>query len=149
MENYIELALAEAHKALKQGEVPIGACIVRDGKVIAKAHNIRQKTRNAVNHAEIIAIQKACKKLHDWRLSDCDIYITLKPCPMCAGAIANARIKNVYYAAEETNSDDHLCESIFLSNRLNHKPNLIKIENEECSKILSDFFASRRKENRD
>lgn len=149
MENYIELALAEAHKALKQGEVPIGACIVRDGKVIAKAHNIRQKTRNAVNHAEIIAIQKACKKLHDWRLSDCDIYITLKPCPMCAGAIANARIKNVYYAAEETNSDDHLCESIFSSNRLNHKPNLIKIENEECSKILSDFFASRRKENRD
>lgn len=145
-ENFMRTALDEAKKALKKDEVPIGACIVKDGKIIAKAYNKREKTKNALNHAEIICIDKACKKLHDWRLSKCTLYVTLKPCPMCAGAIVNARIKTVIYGADETNSHDELCEKIFGSERLNHKTTLIKDEenSKECAELLSNFFKSKR-----
>ena len=93
-EKFLKLALKEATKSYLQNEVPIGAVVVKDGKVIAKAHNTRNKTQNAINHAEVLAIAKACKKLKSWRLDTCDIYVTMEPCPMCAGAILNARIKN-------------------------------------------------------
>ena len=96
MDEFIEMALSEARKALKKDEVPIGAVIVKDGKVIAKGYNRREKSQNALRHAEIETINKACKKLKSWRLDGCDIIVTLEPCPMCAGAIVNARIRKVY-----------------------------------------------------
>ena len=143
---YMTQALSEAKKAFALGEVPIGACVVKDGKVISKGYNKREKTKNAINHAEIIAIKKACRKLHDWRLLDCSLYVTLTPCPMCAGAIVNARIKDVHYGADEK-SEDNLCEKIFESTRLNHNTTLIKEENysEICAQLLSNFFKSKRK----
>ena len=127
----IELALIEANKAAKKGEVPIGAVIMRNGKVISKAHNIRERKKNAIYHAETLAIMRACKKLKSWRLSDCEMYVTLQPCQMCMGAITNARIKAVYYGAE-TNSD------------LNWKTETVNLDNKECQKILKDFFAIKR-----
>ena len=98
-EKFMKQALIEARKAYGKDEVPIGAVIVKDGKVIARGHNTRQQTQNAVNHAEMIAIQKACKKVGSWRLCDCDLYVTLEPCPMCAGACINSRLNAVYFGA--------------------------------------------------
>ena len=146
MNRFMELALREAKKADKKKEVPIGAVIIKNGRVIAVGFNKREKTKNAINHAEIIAIKKACKKLKDWRLENCEMYVTLKPCPMCAGAISNARIKKVYYGAEETNSADNLCEQIFSSTRLNHKVELEKMEEYSSisAEILSNFFKKHR-----
>ena len=95
----MKLALKEADKALLKDEVPIGCVIVKDDKVIARSHNIKESTHNPMGHAEIIAISKACKKLQNWRLEDCDIYITLEPCIMCTGAIIQSRIKNIYFGA--------------------------------------------------
>lgn len=146
MNMFMEIALKEAKKANKKDEVPIGAVIVKDNKVIAKGYNKREKSKNAINHAEIVAIKRACRKLKDWRLENCEMYVTLKPCPMCAGAISNARIKRIYYGAEETNSKDNLCEQIFLSTRLNHKVELVKLEEYSsiCSELLSSFFKNHR-----
>lgn len=146
MNRFMELALKEAKKADRKKEVPIGAVIIKNGRVIAVGFNKREKTKNAINHAEIVAIKKACKKLKDWRLENCEMYVTLKPCPMCAGAISNARIKKVYYGAEETNSADNLCEQIFSSTRLNHKVELEKMEEYSsiCAEILSNFFKKHR-----
>ena len=143
---FMEIALKEAKKANKKDEVPIGAVIVKDNKVIAKGYNKREKSKNAINHAEIVAIKRACRKLKDWRLEACEMYVTLKPCPMCAGAISNARIKRVYFGAEETNSKDNLCEQIFSSTRLNHKVELVKLEEYSsiCSELLSSFFKNHR-----
>lgn len=146
MNEFMEMALLEAEKARKQEEVPIGAVVVKNGKVIAKGFNKREKTKSALNHAEIVAIRKACKKLKDWRLEGCEIYVTLKPCPMCAGAIANARIDKVYYGADETNTNDNLAEQIFASTRLNHKVEMEKLDaySEKCAQMLSAFFRSKR-----
>lgn len=144
---FMNIAIEEAKKGLKKGEVPIGACVVKGEKIISKGHNTREKSQNAIKHAEIIAIEKACKKLHSWRLNDCEIYVTLKPCPMCAGAIVNSRIKVCHYGADETNSNDNLCEQIFESERLNHKTKLEKEEDceEVCASLLTMFFKNRRK----
>ncbi len=142
----MEVALNEAKKSGRKQEVPIGACIVKDGKVISKGRNMRERKQNALLHAEIIAINKACKKLKSWRLDTCEMYVTLEPCPMCAGAIANARLKKVVYGAKEKTSDDNLFESILTSNRLNHKCEFVQDEKyeSECSKLLTDFFKSKR-----
>lgn len=145
MIDFMEEALKEAQKALKKDEVPIGAVIVKDGKIVARGRNSREKSQNALKHAEIIAINKACKRLKSWRLDGCEIYVTLEPCPMCAGAIANARISKVVYGAKETTSEDNLCELILKSNRLNHKPNIEYRENKFCKDILQDFFKNKRK----
>ena len=145
MDEFIEMALSEARKALKKDEVPIGAVIVKDGKVIAKGHNRREKSQNALRHAEIEAINKACKKLKSWRLDGCDIIVTLEPCPMCAGAIVNARIRKVYYCCCQTTSEDDLFRQILESSRLNHKTQIEFIENKECQRLLTDFFKSKRK----
>lgn len=141
----MEEAFKEAQKALNKDEVPIGAVIVKDGKIVARGRNSREKSQNALKHAEIIAINKACKRLKSWRLDGCEIYVTLEPCPMCAGAIANARISKVVYGAKETTSEDNLCELILKSNRLNHKPKIEYRENKFCKDILQDFFKNKRK----
>ena len=145
--NFMQIAISEAKKSFTLGEVPIGAVVVKNGEVISKGHNVREKKQNALLHAEIVAIDRACKKLRSWRLDDCEIYVTLEPCPMCAGAIANARMKKIVYACEETTSQDHLCEKILSSNRLNHKCAFERDEvyKDEAAKILSDFFKTKRK----
>lgn len=139
-------AISQAQKSLQKDEVPIGAVIVKDGKVLSRAYNTRNKTQNAINHAEILAISKACKKLKSWRLEDCDIYVTLEPCPMCAGAILNARIKNLYFGAYDKTSKTNILQTIMQDDRLNHKTNVTGgiLEN-ECSALLTDFFMSKRK----
>lgn len=137
-------AIKEAKKAYNKNEVPIGAVIVLDGKIIARGQNSREKSQNAIKHAEIIAIEKACKKLHSWRLENAELYVTLEPCPMCAGAIANARIKKVVFACPEKTSNDHLCEKILQSTRLNHKVEMEEERNDEASKLLTDFFKQKR-----
>ena len=145
-EEFMKLALSQASRAMKLDEVPIGAVIVQNGKVLAKAYNTRNKSQNAINHAEILAISKACRKLKSWRLDDCDIYVTLEPCPMCAGAILNARIKNLYFGAYDKTSKTNLLESIMKDDRLNHKTEVFGgIMQDECSKLLSQFFAGKRK----
>ncbi len=145
-QNFMLLAIKEAEKALKKGEVPIGAVVVKDGKVISCGHNQREKKQNALLHAETIAIWKACKKLHSWRLDGCEIFVTLEPCPMCSGAISNARIARVIYACPEKTSSDHLCEKILSSPRLNHtaKLELDATYQQTCSAMLSNFFKERR-----
>ena len=145
--DYMKFAYNEALKSLKKDEVPIGAVIVKNGKIIAKGHNIRERKQNALLHAEIVAINKACKKLHSWRLDDCEIFVTLEPCPMCAGAIANARLKNVVYACKEKTSNDNLMQQILTSERLNHKCSFSQdvAYEKECSNLLSKFFQKKRK----
>ncbi|HHY63679.1 MAG TPA: nucleoside deaminase, partial [Clostridiaceae bacterium] len=96
---YMAEAINEAKKALELDEVPVGAVIVRNGEIISRAYNLRETSRQATAHAELLAIQKACSHLNSWRLDNCDLYVTLEPCPMCAGAIINARIKSVYFGA--------------------------------------------------
>ena len=147
MIDFLEEAKKEALKALKKNEVPIGAVIVINNKIIARGYNKREKSQNAIKHAEIVAIEKACKKLKSWRLEDACIYVTLEPCPMCAGAIANARIKKLVYGAEEKTSHDNLCEKILTSERLNHKTEIVfdNSHEEEISSILSNFFKLKRK----
>lgn len=146
MEEFMNLAISEAKKALKCDEVPIGAVIVKDNKVIAKAYNMVEKTQDATCHAEITAIKKASKKLKSWRLDGCEMYITLEPCPMCAGAICNSRIKKVYYGAKEKKSGSAESKfNILTDSGLNHKVEFIGgIKEKECSEILKSYFKSKR-----
>ena len=138
-EYFMELALEQAKIAYKKREIPIGCVIVKNGKVIAKAYNTREKSKSAIAHAEILAIDKTCKKVKNWRLEDSDIFVTVEPCLMCMGAILNARIKNVYYGAKNTsmtNVDIDYSKSI-----LNHKVNVVAgIKEEECASLLKSFF---------
>lgn len=145
-EFFMREALKEAKKAEKKGETPVGAVIVRGGKVIARAHNLRESKKNALQHAEILAINKACKKLRGWRLIGCSLYVTLEPCPMCAGAIINSRIEKVVYGASDkkagsTGSIVNLFELPY-----NHKPTLVSgVLEKECAEILTRFFKDLRK----
>ena len=137
----MELAFKEAEKAFKCGEVPVGAVIVKNGKIIAKTHNKKEKTHCAVNHAEILAIKLASRKLRNWRLEDCDIYITLEPCVMCTGAIIQARIKNVYYGAKNKRYGCHESAINLFDVEFNHKVNVVGgILEEEWSLLISSFF---------
>ena len=144
MKDFMNEAVKMAKKALAEDEVPIGAVIVKDDKIISKGYNKREKSQDATKHAEIIAIEKACKKLGSWRLENATIFVTLEPCPMCAGAIANARIKTLVYGAKEKSSSDNLCDAILSSNRLNHKTEIVFQENQECCTLLEQFFKSKR-----
>ena len=145
-QEYMRAALKYAEDALKNGEVPVGCVIVKDGNIIAHGENQREKSKNALAHAEIQAIDMACKEVGDWRLSDCDLYVTLEPCPMCAGAIINARIRAVYYGASDTvfgacGGVMNLFEEAF-----SPSPKLYGgILSEECGTLISDFFAEIRK----
>jgi len=127
-------------------EIPIGAVIVKDGKIISQAHNTREQSQIATHHAEILAIEKACKKLKSWRLDDCDIYVTLEPCPMCAGAILNARIKNLYYAVSDKDNGGHSRFNMF-KNTLNHSTNCVQLKEfeEENKYLIQTFFKNKRK----
>ena len=141
-EKFMKEALKEAQKAYDKEEVPIGAVIVKNDKIIARAHNLRETKKKAIAHAEILAIEKACKKLDAWRLEDCDLYVTLEPCVMCAGAIINARIKNLYIGTMDekggaVGSKINLLKDIKLNHDVEVKSGILK---EECSKILKDFF---------
>ncbi len=145
-EKYMLLAIKQAEKAKERGEVPIGAIIVRDNKVIARAYNTRVKDKIAVSHAEIKAITKACKKVGDWRLSDCTMFVTLEPCVMCAGAILNARIKKVVFGAYEKKSGAVVSTLNVLSyGGLNWQAEYVGgVLEERCSTLLTDFFKNKR-----
>lgn len=139
-------AIAEAQKAKLLGEVPIGCVIVRDGKIIARGYNRRKNDKNTLSHAELIAINKACKKTGDWRLEDCVLYVTLEPCQMCAGAIVQARIPLVVQGCknEKAGCAGSILD-LFNVDRFNHKVELIEgVLEEECSTMLTEFFKSLR-----
>lgn len=146
-EKFMTLALKEADKAEQKEEVPIGCVIVKDGKVVARAHNLKQTKRLATAHAEVLAIEKACRKLKDWRLEDYEIYVTLEPCAMCAGAIASARIKKAYFGAYEPKGGG--VESkfhILTESGLNHVTEFEGgVMEQECSDKIKAFFRTRRK----
>lgn len=144
-EKFMRAAISEAQKAAKLDETPIGAVIVQNGEIIARGHNLRETEKNALMHAEIIAINHACRNLGGWRLPKCDIYVTLEPCPMCMGAIIQSRIENVFFGAydEKSGSCGSACN---LSQTLPHKVNVQGgILAEECSSILKKFFKNLRK----
>ena len=143
---FIEKAIKEAKKAEKIGEVPIGAVIVRNGEIISSGYNKRETHKNALLHAEIEAIDNACKKLGSWRLIDCDLYVTLEPCPMCAGAIINSRIKTLIFGAKDEKAGS--CGSVInlFELRYNHRPEIISgVMEKKCRSLLSDFFKNLRK----
>ena len=140
-EKFMKEALKEAKKAYEKLEVPVGAVIVKNGKIIARAHNLKETKKDTTKHAEILAIEKASKKLNAWRLLDCEMYITLEPCSMCAGAIINSRIKKIYIGAldEKTGAAGSVLN--LFDYKFNHKVEVEKgILQKECEKVLKDFF---------
>ena len=143
---YMQQALEEAKKAAALGEVPIGAVIVYKNEIIARAHNLRETTQNALTHAESMAIQEACKKIGSWRLEETTLYVTLEPCPMCAGAILQSRIPRVVYGARDIKAG--CVDSLYrLLNdaRFNHECEVTEgILGDECGQILTDFFKALR-----
>ncbi len=146
-EKFMKEALKEAKKAYKKLEIPVGAVIVKDGKIIARGHNLKETKEDTTKHAEIIAIQKASKKLSEWRLIDCEMYVTLEPCAMCAGAIINSRIKKVYIGTmdEKTGAVGSVL-NLFEDFTFNHKVEVEKgILQEECKNMLKQFFKELRK----
>lgn len=145
MEKYMNEALKEAKKAYKKDEVPVGAVIVKDNKIIARAHNLRESKENAIAHAEILCIQKACKKLKSWRLDDATLYVTLEPCAMCSGALSQARIGKVVFGAKDYKNGcvGSICN--ILEEKTTWKVEYEYSQNEECSNILSEFFKELRK----
>jgi len=172
MKSFMDQAYLQAKKAYMDGEIPIGAVIVKDGKVIARGYNRREKTQIATKHAEVVAIERACKKLNSWRLDGCEMYVTVEPCLMCFGAILNARLDAVYFGAEDFNggagkftailsadgakTDGSLGQSSAKSDGgagdekakafLNWNTRFVKADGEErCSDLLKSFFSERRK----
>lgn len=145
-QKFMSEALKQAKRAAAIGETPIGAVIVRNGRIIARGYNKRETKKNALLHAEIIAVDRACKKLGGWRLPGCDMYVTLEPCPMCAGAIVNARIENVYFGAYDYKSGCAGSKTdLFAPGLFNHDVRVTGgVMEEECSALLSDFFRTLR-----
>ena len=143
---FINCAIRQAEKAVLEDEVPVGAVIVKNGKIIAKAHNKMEKTQLATAHAEILAINKACKKLKSWRLDGAEMYVTVEPCAMCAGAIVNARIKAVYFGAYEQKSGCAESKYPVLSDSgLNHTTEFIGgVERERCENLIKNYFKAKR-----
>ena len=145
---YMDLAIEEAKKAFFENEVPIGCVIVRDNEILAVAHNEKESMNCVTKHAEILAIQKASKKLKAWRLLDCDMYVTLEPCSMCATAISFARIKNIYYAAADIKGGGITSNSkVYETDKHLWKPKVTQIPEfeKESATLLKEFFAERRK----
>lgn len=143
-EKFMKAALRRAKKGMLQGEVPVGAVIVYEGKVISSGYNRRAATQLASSHAEMYAIDRACRKFKSWRLPECDLYVTLEPCPMCMGAALNARVRKIYFGAYEQKGRSMTAE-LAGSNLLNHT---LEVEGgvleKECSELLSGFFRSMR-----
>ena len=142
----MQSALRSAKTAAKHGEVPIGCVIVRDGEIVARGYNTRETKKNALHHAEITAIDKACKKLGAWRLCECTLYVTLEPCPMCAGAIVNSRIKRVVYGCSDAKAGAYGSVFDLREYPLNHKYEVTGgVLAERCAGVLSGFFKELRK----
>lgn len=146
-EKFMKAALKEAKKAYEKLEVPVGAVIVKDGKIIARAHNLKETKYDTTKHAEILAIQKASKKLNSWRLIDCEMYVTLEPCSMCAGALINSRIKKVYIGASDkktgaVGSVFNLLEDYTFNHKVEYEKGVLQ---DECESILKEFFKELRK----
>ena len=142
---FMQQALKCAQTAQKKDEVPIGAVIVKDNKIIAKGYNKSIALKDTTAHAEIVAIRKACKKLNNYRLNDCSIYVTIEPCPMCMGALIHARIKNLYFGAKDIKAG--ACGSVLDISKLklNHRINVYSgLLEQDCAKIIKEFFKSRR-----
>lgn len=141
-EYFMKEALLEAKKAYKKLEIPVGAIIVKDGEIIARAHNIKEEKKDTTKHAEILAIQRASKKLETWRLNDCEMYVTLEPCPMCAGAIIQSRLKKIYIGTMDEKTG--ACGSVLNlleDYKFNHKVEVEKgILKDNCEKMLKEFF---------
>lgn len=145
-EKFMQEALKEARKAYNKLEVPVGAVIVKDGKIIARAHNEKETKFDTTKHAEISAIQKASKKLGAWRLIDCEMYVTLEPCSMCAGAIINSRIKKVYIGANDKKTGAvgsvlNLFKDYKFNHKVEYEENILR---EQCENILKEFFVKLR-----
>lgn len=146
-EKWMKEAIKQAKKAAQKDEVPIGCVIVKDDQIIARAYNKREMKQCSTAHAEILAIEKACKKLGSWRLEDCDLYVTLEPCPMCSGAIIQSRIRNVIFGAYDPKGG---CMGSNMNindvRGFNHYPDIeVGILQDECSRLLKDFFKAKRK----
>ena len=140
---YIDQAYKQALKAFQQDEVPVGAVIIKDNKISARAYNKKESNNDPLGHCELLAIKKACKKLNSWRLSGCDMYVTLEPCVMCFGGIIHSRIDNVYYGVKDQRFG---AVGILDKYEFNHKPKFLCLEDEKCGKILQRFFVKKRKE---
>ncbi|MEG1989890.1 MAG: nucleoside deaminase [Clostridia bacterium] len=145
MDKYMKLALNEAKKAYLKDEVPVGAVIVKDDKVISKAYNLRETKNSSLAHAEILAIEKACKKLNSWRLDNCVMYVTLEPCLMCSGAIVQSRISKVIIGAMDKKNGVVQSIANVLDINTTHKVEYEINKEEECCVILSNFFKDLRK----
>lgn len=144
---FMKIAIDEAIKAREKGEIPVGVVIVRNGEILAKAHNLKETLKIPTAHAEILAIEEACKKIDNWRLTGCEMYVTLEPCAMCAAAISQSRISKIYIGT--FNKDMGACGSVLNLldyNMLNSFVDVKWCYDEKCSEVLTDFFASRRKE---
>lgn len=140
-ESFMRLAIEQAQIAARLGEIPVGAVVVKDGEIIGKGYNRREVDSSATAHAEVLAIEDACRHLGSWRLSDCELYVTLEPCPMCAGAIINARIRRVIYGVKDEKAG--CCGSVadFFAMPFNHSPlSRSGILADECRALLTDFF---------
>lgn len=145
-EYYMSLALIEAQKAYDKNEVPIGAIIVKNGEVISSAFNERESTNQATSHAELTAIQRANEALGSWRLDTCTLYVTIEPCPMCAGAIIQSRIETVVYGAKDSKAGVHNSVINLFDIPFNHKVNVLSgVMEEQASKLMKDFFSKLRK----
>ena len=145
-EKYMRIALLEAKKAEMEDEVPVGCIIVKDDKIIARGHNKKENSKSALAHAEILTIKKASKKLDAWRLNECTLYVTLEPCPMCAGAILESRIGRVVYGVEETKMGALGSSfNLFAQKNLNHHPIILGgVLKDECKEILTSYFKNKR-----
>ncbi len=142
---FMKEALEEAQKSADSGDVPVGAVIVLNGEIIARAHNKREHGGSAINHAEVLAIDEACRKRGGWRLKDCILYVTLEPCPMCAGAVINSRIERVVYGAKDARAGAFGSLIDLRSYPFNHKPHCVSgVLADECAAILREFFAKKR-----
>ena len=146
-EKFMKEALKEAQKAYDKLEVPVGCVIVKDGKIISRAHNLKETKKDTTKHAEILAIQKASERIDAWRLLDCDMYVTLEPCSMCAGAIINSRIRNLYIGTMDKKTGAagsvlNLFEDFTFNHKVTVKTGILQTQ---CEKILKDFFKELRK----
>jgi tRNA(adenine34) deaminase len=140
-EKWMQRALEFARAAFDEGEVPVGAVVIRKGEIVGEGRNRREAGKNALYHAELEAIDNACKRLGGWRLWECELYVTLEPCPMCCGAMINSRIDNVYFGAYDFKSGSAVSVQKMFEYPYNYKPEVIGgVMEEECSALLTDFF---------
>lgn len=137
--NFMKIALQEAEIGFDNQEIPVGCVVVKDGVVLSSSHNRKEDSKNAIMHAEIIAIEEACHILNSWRLDECELYVTLEPCMMCMGAILESRIKKVYFGTKNNS------EQMYDFDRISKCVDMYNLKDRECSKILSDFFKNKRK----